>query len=130
MNGGGARGPQAFSKKNRLLIAADFDRVFKQGRRVHVPELTLAFRKRPSREDQLIAPRLGLSVSRKVGNAVKRNQVKRRIREFFRKNKDIFANGSEFVLVPKKEVTKLSSNGLNRSIMDLFDRSKLIEPKK
>jgi ribonuclease P protein component len=66
------------SKRTRLTDSAEFDRVYKQG---------VAFRGRlfsvHAFPNDLDTPRLGLSVSRKVGNAVTRNTVRRRLKEVF-----------------------------------------------
>lgn len=47
---------------------------------------------------------MGLTLSRKVGNAVRRNRWKRRIREIFRRNKDEFPKGYDFVVIVRKQV--------------------------
>jgi ribonuclease P protein component len=47
-------------------------------------------------------PRLGLSVSRKVGNAVVRNAWKRRIRSAFRMNRKVLPPDVDFVVIPRK----------------------------
>jgi ribonuclease P protein component len=46
-------------------------------------------------------PRLGLSVSRKVGNAVVRNRWKRRLREAFRLNREALPQGVDLVVIPR-----------------------------
>ena len=50
----------AFGPAQRLLKASEFNRVFKQGKRLSQPELTLAYRVRPSRDGNHYPPRLGL----------------------------------------------------------------------
>ncbi|SHN49361.1 ribonuclease P protein component [Desulfovibrio litoralis DSM 11393] len=48
--------------------------------------------------------RLGLAVGRKIGSAVKRNRVKRVLREFFRLNQYDIPNGFDYVVIPKKHL--------------------------
>ena len=66
------------SKRTRLTDSPEFERVYRQG---------TAYRGRlfsvHAFPNELGTPRLGLSVSRKVGNAVTRNAVRRRLREIF-----------------------------------------------
>ena len=47
-------------------------------------------------------PRLGLTVSKRVGNAVVRNRWKRRLREIFRQDKSRFGAGHDVVIIVKK----------------------------
>lgn len=66
-------------RADRLRKRRDFQRVSRRGRRVAGPYFVLL--SAPGGSDRT---RLGLTVSRKVGNAVERNYVKRRVREWFR----------------------------------------------
>jgi ribonuclease P protein component len=50
---------------------------------------------------------LGVVVSRKIGNAVVRNRVKRRIREILRQEPEIFGDGSTVVILTKPIITEL-----------------------
>jgi ribonuclease P protein component len=52
-------------------------------------------------------PRLGLTVSRKVGNAVVRNRVKRRIREWFRRERGCFGGAWDVVVIARREAAAL-----------------------
>jgi len=88
-----------FRKSERLLKSSEFRRVFAEGVKIITP--TLVFH---AALNQLPGPRLGLAVSKRVGKAVKRNFVKRRIREAFRLSKGRFPVGYDLVVYPRKGV--------------------------
>jgi ribonuclease P protein component len=54
-------------------------------------------------ENDLNRPRLGLTVSRKVGNAVQRNRWKRVLREAFRRHKSELPQGLDLVATPRRQ---------------------------
>lgn len=56
------------------------------------------------REDAGLSWRLGLTVSRKIGKSVRRNRVKRLIREYFRLHQHDFRLRADIVVVPKRGV--------------------------
>lgn len=70
-----------FKKNNRMLNKNDFDFVKDQSHFLHSKSLLAFYRKCDSQNTKL-----GLSISKKYGNAVKRNRLKRLIRESFRKS--------------------------------------------
>lgn len=51
---------------------------------------------------------MGLTVSRRVGGAVVRNRVKRRIREWFRGNREILPEGLDLVVIARRGAGELS----------------------
>lgn len=67
-------------------------------------------------------PRLAVVVSKKVGNAVVRNRIKRRIRALFRKNKPLFVEPIDMILVAKKEILELSKPDLAAEFFAAVDR--------
>ena len=58
--------------------------------------------------DEVKDPRIGLTVSRKVGNAVVRNRVKRRIREWFRRSRAAVPAGTETVVIARASAARIS----------------------
>ncbi len=53
-------------------------------------------------ENRIGRTRLGIAVSKKIGNSVKRNKWKRMIREIFRKNGSLFPITVDVVIIPKR----------------------------
>ena len=60
--------------------------------------------------------RLGLTVSKKIGNAVQRNLVKRRLREYFRLHKAYLPRSHDIVFTAKQGAPKLSYTALTREL--------------
>jgi ribonuclease P protein component len=91
-----SRSSQRFRKEHRLRSTADFQRVY-QRRCSAGDNLLVVYGDRNGLEH----PRLGLSVSRKVGNAVVRNRWKRLLREAFRLQAATLPAGIDLVIVPR-----------------------------
>ena len=85
-----------FQKKLRLLRTTDFRRVYAQRQSVAIGPLVMYGAQQVTK---LCHARIGISVSRRVGNAVVRNQWKRRLREAFRKVKQQFSEDLDVVVV-------------------------------
>jgi ribonuclease P protein component len=87
--------PHGFPQSARLLKTAEFDRVF--ARRCSISDSLMVLHVAHALADE---PRLGLVVSRKCGNAVKRNRWKRCLREAFRLSLQELP-AFDFVVVPR-----------------------------
>jgi ribonuclease P protein component len=107
--------------RGRLSRAAEFERVYRQGRSQGNRFLVLYWFPRESHERE---PRLGVSVSRKVGGAVDRNRVKRLLREAFWGVAEGLPDGHDFVLVARPEARELASRdglaGIKRALAELI----------
>lgn len=67
-------------------------------------------------------PRLGLTVSRRVGGAVVRNRVKRRLREWFRQHRSGCPAGKDLVIIARPAAASISAADLARELATSFAR--------
>jgi ribonuclease P protein component len=98
-------------KRGRLSRSGDFDRVYREGRS-HANRYVVLYAFPRSGDgddaaDEAGETRLGLSVGRKVGDAVDRNKVKRCLREAFWGLADALPEGYDFVLVARPDLGSL-----------------------
>ena len=90
---------RTFERRDRLGRSRDFTRVYAQGTRVASRTFLMFLA-----ENTLGHHRLGLAIPRRVGNAVLRNRVKRRLREAFRLSRHRIAGSLDLVLHGRSEV--------------------------
>lgn len=89
-----------FTKSERLLKKKEFQKVFDEGRTFRNNELLVYAL--PNGMDK---SRIGLVVGKKVGNAVRRNRIKRILREAFRLNKGLLRISVDIILIPRPGLT-------------------------
>jgi ribonuclease P protein component len=112
-----------FSRSDRLRASRDYRRVAAGGERFACPEFVL-----------LVAPggpaptgrvRLGITASRRVGNAVVRNRVKRAVREWFRRCRGRIEAGSrgvDMVVIARRAAAELDARRVGERLCGLLDR--------
>ena len=105
-----------FPKSLRLLNRSDFQRVFNKRKSVASKSMVVY-----AARNSLPHSRIGLVVSRKVGNAVVRNRWKRHLREAFRQQQHTLPQGWDFVVLPRGDRCP-TSGSVASDVLDLAQK--------
>lgn len=115
--------PEDFPRAARLLCPAEFQRVYAARHSVARGPLVVYAAARSDPEGR---PRLGLSVSRRIGNAVIRNRWKRTLREAFRRVQGNLDPRCDYIIVVRSGLPATSNENavrMGRLIVDLAARA-------
>ena len=116
--------PRTPSRPGRLSRSAEFERVYRRGRS-HANRFLVLY---VFASTSSAPPRLGVSVSRKVGGAVDRNRVKRLLREAFAATRSELPDGHDVVLVARPDVLELAEReglaGVQGSLSELIAKAR------
>jgi len=104
-------------RSGRLLRHADFERVYKQGRRHFASHMTVFYLRREEGEGM----RVGFTVGRVLGDAVDRNRMKRRLRESVRLSRPAASPPVDVVINPKKSVRTVEFSVLLGEVGKAFE---------
>jgi len=108
---------QSYRKSERITNRSDYRAIYDKGvwsSSQHFTRIICSNKKGTKR--------LGITVTKKTGNAVKRNRIKRLIREFFRLNKALFPAGQDVVVMAKRNMPPLTYQEACRELTELFSR--------
>ena len=108
-----------FPKKRRLLRHADFERVYKQGRRHFATHMTVFYLRR-SEDDGPQGVRVGFTVGRGLGGAVQRNRMKRRLREAVRLSGFPPEVSADVVINPKRSLLAADFDEVRNQVTKAF----------
>jgi len=93
-------GEYNFPKKYCLRKKKGFEYVFKHGKKISGEGLVCYWL-----SDEQMGNKLGIVVSKKVGRSVKRNRIKRYIREFYRLNRPYFCKTGTLIVVARQSIS-------------------------
>jgi len=108
---------QSFRKTERINSRSRFKVIYNQGVWRSSKHFTTITCMNPQG-----VKRLGITVTKKTGNAVKRNKIKRLIREFFRLNKKLFPEKHDVVIMAKRKIPPLTYRDACSELTELFTR--------
>ncbi|MFO7570736.1 MAG: ribonuclease P protein component [Smithellaceae bacterium] len=108
---------QSFRHADRVTQKSGYRTIYEQGVRRSSRFFTII-----TCGNTLGRKRLGITVTKKAGNAVKRNRIKRLIREFFRRNRDLFPQGHDVVVMARKNMPPLTYQDTCKELTKLFER--------
>jgi ribonuclease P protein component len=111
-----------FPATRRLKFSREFDRVRKEGHALRGGLLMLGVL--PVEGEKMF--RVGLVTSRRVGGAVARNRVRRRLREIVRRNQHAMKGGIWFVVIARPAAASASSAALEDEWLRLAGRADLL----
>lgn len=119
-------------KPKKLRKTWEFNRVYRDGVRLYGKGFTLVYlrnehvseqakqqAKQQANSNCCTGSRLGISVPRKVGNAVQRNRIKRIIREAFRLHKEVFPQQSDIVFAVRPGISLTGMQAVRDAVANL-----------
>lgn len=113
---------QGLPRGRRLHLKNDFKNIIRGGSRIQGPGLVLWFKLAPlGKEDR----RMGLVVSKKLGNAVVRNRVKRLLREAFRLNRERLKSGVDYIFSPRNSENLATADAAEEAVLCLCRKAGL-----
>jgi ribonuclease P protein component len=112
-------GTLKFTKQQRISTRAEFQKILKNGKKASDGFFRIAIILNPNQNN----PKLGIIVSKKIGSAVKRNRIKRVVREIFRLNQTKIISGTNLVVIAKPDCVNKTYQEIEKSLIKLLDRT-------
>ncbi|WP_349409010.1 ribonuclease P protein component [Pseudalkalibacillus sp. SCS-8] len=109
-------------KKHRIKKNEEFQAVFRNGESFANRQFVVYYLKKPD-QDYF---RIGLSVSKKIGNAVTRNRIKRYVREVFHELEPNIKVAYDYVIIARKPTSTMDFHEVKSSLIHVMKRSKLM----
>jgi ribonuclease P protein component len=101
----------------RLVRRAEYDAVYREGRRRTGREFAVFLRR-----NGLEISRFGWSIKKALGGAVRRNRIRRRIREILRLHRQEIAPGWDIVIHPRSSVESAEFSAITEGLLGLMPR--------
>lgn len=110
-------------RKLRLRNREDFSRIYRGGKSFANGQFVVYWSKQPSAEPF----RLGVSASKKIGNAVVRNRMRRMIKEIVRHQANRIVPRTDFILIVRKPATLMKMKEMEKSVLHVLKKAGLLK---
>ena len=107
----------SFNKASRILKRSEYIALSRSGKKVHSRYFLALYKKGSTPRN-----RIGITVSKKVGNAVVRNRIKRYVREFYRLNRESIQGVWDINVIAKKQVASHNFKTVCSDLETLFKK--------
>lgn len=112
------------NKINRLRSNMEFKKIYSNGKNYWNRNLVLYVRK-----NDLGYTRVGYSITKKIGNSVVRNKIRRRMKEIYRLRYDELENNYDLIFIPKKNVVDISYDELESAMIHILKLAGILKGK-
>ena len=109
-------------KKYRLIKKTDYNMVYAHGKTVSNRQFVVYFKRNEETEHF----RLGLSVSKKIGNAVVRNRMRRLVKEIVRRHKDEIVPHVDMIFIVRIAAVSMDYHQLEKSVLHVLKKGNLL----
>lgn len=110
------------NKKYRLRKNSEFQKVYKRGKNYWNRYLVLYTMKNGQNYT-----RVGFSLTKKYGNSVERNRIRRQMKEIYRLNSNRVVGGYDLIFIPKIRIKKATYKEIEDAMLGLLKRSRLLK---
>ena len=110
----------AAAADHRLRKHADFQRVYREGRKQFSPSMSYFYALRGAGSQTPAGPRVGLTAGKVLGKAVERNRIKRRMRDIVRRQAPVVSADVDIVLHPRRSVLTVEFAKLESEVVRIF----------
>jgi ribonuclease P protein component len=113
-------------KEFRIKKNKEFQEIFKKGKSVANRQFVIYTLNKPGQTHF----RIGLSVSKKIGNAVMRNRIKRYIRQVFHELDDQIHNETDFIVIARKPTAEMDYHEVKQSLTHVLRLARVLKKPK